>query len=84
MVVKAFDKYNQRDVYEKLCLLRKDPDEWVEDFANQFLHICCEIPDKLLKLDFLMQEFRRLVHVSQYTEICDLISSPNLADHEAP
>lgn len=64
MMIKSFDKYSHRDVCEKICCLRMEPDESVEDFADRFLHIYCEIPYKILNSDFLRQEFRRLVRVS--------------------
>jgi len=64
MMVKYFDKYSHQDVCEKICCLRMEPDELDEEFVEQFLHICCEIPDKILNSDFLRQEFRHLVHVS--------------------
>lgn len=84
MMIKSFDKYSHKDVCKRIYRLRMERHELIEDFADQFLHLRCEIPDKILNSNFLRQEFTCLVHVSQYGETPNFPSSPTLANHEAP
>ena len=60
----TFNKCNHQDVYERISHLRMKPSESVEDFATCFLHLCHEIPEQFVDLDFMSQELKRLVHVS--------------------
>jgi len=84
MLCKDFNKYNHQDVCKIIHHLRMKLVELVEEFSSQFLHLYCEIPERNLNSDFLGQEFKCLVHVSQYGEPPDFHYSPTLADHEAP
>jgi len=61
-----------------------EPSKLVEDFVDRFLHLYYEIPKYLVNFDFLREEFKCLVHSSQYGEPPDFPSSLTLADHEAP
>jgi len=63
-----------------------EPNELVNNFSNEFLHLCYEIQEEDVNWDFLKQEFEHLVLVSSYgePEPPDFSASPTLADHEAP
>lgn len=58
--------------------------ESIEDFATCFLHLCHEIPEQCVDLDFINQELKHLVHVSRNSELPNFPSSSTLLDHETP
>lgn len=60
------------------------PSESVEGFATHFLHLCHEIPEPFMDLDFITQELKHFVHVSWNGEIPDFSSSSTLVDNETP
>lgn len=60
------------------------PGESVQDFSTRFLHIYHEIPEQFLDPDFVSQELKFLVHVSQNSEALDFSCSSTLVDHETP
>lgn len=40
------------------------PNEQVENFSNQFLHLCHEFPEEDTDWDFFKHKFEWLVHIS--------------------
>lgn len=60
----AFNECDHQDVYESISHLRMKPSEIVEEFSTRFLHLCHEIRERFVDLDFMRQELKRLVHVS--------------------
>ena len=62
------------------------PNESVEDFSDQFLHLCCEIYEYDINQDFLKQKFERLVLISLHGEPEPPIfpTSSTLVSHETP
>lgn len=79
---KYFDKYNYRDLCGKINILRIKPDELVEDFYNQFLHLCYEIPKKHLNTYYIctfivygklscMHIYRRHAHIQMICAYTD-------------
>lgn len=61
-----------------------EPHKLVEDFSHHFLHLYYEILAQILNFNLLREEFKCLVHVSQYGEPPNYPSSPTLVDHGAP
>ena len=80
----AFDECDNQDVYERISHLRMKLGELVEDISTHFLHLCHEIPERFEDLDFMSQELKHLVHVSQNGEPPNFPSSLTLVDHETP
>jgi len=84
MMIKTFDEYSHHDFCEKIFCLSMEPYKLVEDFVDHFLHLCYKIPKNFVNFEFLREEFKCLVHSSQYYEPPDFPSSPTLYNHEAP
>ena len=80
----AFDECDHQVVYEIISCLRMKPRESIEDFATHFLHLCHEIHERFVDIDFMSQELKHLVHVSWNGEPPDFPSSSTLIDHETP
>jgi len=62
------------------------PNELIEDFSNQFLHLFYEFLEEDMDWDFFKQKFENLIHISFHGESKppDLYASPTLVNHETP
>ena len=60
----ALDKCNHQDFYERISHLRMKHRKLVEHFSTHLLHLCHEIPEWFVDLEFMSQELKCLVHVS--------------------
>lgn len=60
-----FDKYDYPDVYNRIHQLRIESNKCLEQFANQFLHLCYEFPDEYVDWESLDEKFWILVRISR-------------------
>jgi len=64
----AFDRYDYRDVSNKINQLRMNPNESIDDFYKRFLYLCYEFLGENLDWDFLKVEFESLARISLHGE----------------